>query len=156
MARAALSSPAGASPTGADEVFVPSNGVITFNLHQPPTEKKTEGLQYQEALFRTSCLKKAVFRVSCLVKTSNPVFRFQFFVFRENLGTRAGLRRAPGQRLCFAIRGPFALHLFTWRDPWAKDGYAETRCIYYPAFLTTRRSKHAKKGRDSCFVSRDS
>ena len=30
-------------------------------------EKKTEGLQYQEALFRTSCLKKAVFRDSCLV-----------------------------------------------------------------------------------------
>ena len=47
LARAALLSPAGASPTGVDEIFVPSNGVITLNLNQPPTEKKTEGLQYQ-------------------------------------------------------------------------------------------------------------
>ena len=65
VAWAALLSPAGVSPTGADEVFVPSNGVITLNLDQIPTEKKTEGLQYQEALFRTSCRKKAVFRDSC-------------------------------------------------------------------------------------------
>ena len=47
VARAALSSPADASPTGTDEVFVPSNGVITLNLNRPPTKKKTEGLQYQ-------------------------------------------------------------------------------------------------------------
>jgi len=62
--RAALLSPPDLSPTGADGFFVPNNGVITFNLNQPPAEKKTEGLQYQGALFRTSCLKKAVIRVS--------------------------------------------------------------------------------------------
>ena len=60
--RAALLSPPELAPTSADGVFVPHNGVITFNLNRPPTEKKTEGLQYQEALFRTSCLKKAVIR----------------------------------------------------------------------------------------------
>ena len=60
---------------GTDEVFVPGNGVITLNLNRLPAEKKTEGLQYQRALFRTSCREKAVFRVSCLV-------------FRENLQGR--------------------------------------------------------------------
>ena len=54
--RAALLSPPDLSPTGADEVFVPNNGVITFNVNRPPTEKKTEGL-YKS-------------RVSCFVKTS--------------------------------------------------------------------------------------
>ena len=38
-------------------------------LRRPGRKKKTEGLQYQKALFRTSCLKKAVIRVSCFVKT---------------------------------------------------------------------------------------
>ena len=85
--RAALPSPAGTSPTGADGVFVPNNGIITLNLNQPPTKKKTEGLQYQQVpneprKSRVSGLKKAVIRVSC-------------FVFRENLGIRAGLRLAP-------------------------------------------------------------
>ena len=86
--RAALVSPPDLAPTGADGVFVPNNGVITLNLNQPPAEKKTEGLQYQQVpneprKGRVSGLKKAVFRVSCLV-------------FRENLGIRAGLRLAPG------------------------------------------------------------
>ena len=86
--RAALPSPPDLSPTGADGVFVPNNGVITLNLNQLPTKKKTEGLQYQQVpseprKSRVSGLKKAVFRVSCLV-------------FRENLGIRAGLRLAPG------------------------------------------------------------
>ena len=88
--RAALLPPPDLAPTGADGVFVPHNGVITFNLNRPPAEKKTEGLQYQEATIRqnrgsksrVSGLKKAVFRVSCLV-------------IRENLGIRAGLRLAP-------------------------------------------------------------
>ena len=89
--RTALSSPAGTSPTGADGVFVPNNGVITLNLNHPPTEKKTEGLQYQQVpneprKGRVSGLKKAVFRVLCLV-------------IRENLGIRAGLRLAPGNGL---------------------------------------------------------
>ena len=53
-ARAALPSPPDLFPTGADGVFVPNNDVITFNLNQPPTEKKTEGLQYQEATIRHS------------------------------------------------------------------------------------------------------
>ncbi len=52
--RAALLSPPDLAPTGADGVFVPNNGVITLNLNQPPTEKKTEGLQYQEATIRQS------------------------------------------------------------------------------------------------------
>ena len=57
-------------------------------LSRPGRKKKTEGLQYQRVpneprKGRVSGLKKAVFRVSCLV-------------FRENLGIRAGLRRAPG------------------------------------------------------------
>ena len=89
--RVALLYPLDLAPTGGDGVFVPNNGVITFNLNQPPTEKKTEGLQYPEATIRqnrgsksrVSDLKKAVIRDSCLV-------------FRENLGIRAGLRRAPG------------------------------------------------------------
>ncbi|MDE0165782.1 MAG: hypothetical protein OXL36_11870 [Bryobacterales bacterium] len=77
------------APTGVDEVFVPSNGVITLNLNRLPAKKKTEGLQYQQVPSeprkgRVSGLKKAVFRVSCLV-------------FRENLGIRAGLRIAPGK-----------------------------------------------------------
>ena len=46
--RAALLSLPDLAPTGADEVFVPNNGVITFNLNQLPTEKKTEGLQYKK------------------------------------------------------------------------------------------------------------
>ena len=86
--RAALSSPPGASPTGVDEVFVPSNSVITLNINRPPAEKKTEGLQYQQVpneprKSRVSGLKKAVFRVSGLV-------------FRESFGIRASLRGAPG------------------------------------------------------------
>ena len=86
--RAALPSPADLSPTGADGVFVPHNGVITLNINRLPAKKKTEGLQYQRAPYeprksRVSGLKKAVFRVSCLV-------------FRENLGIRGGLRLAPG------------------------------------------------------------
>ena len=86
--RAALPSPPGMSPTGADEVFVPSNGVITLNLNRLPTKKKTEGLQYQQVPSeprKRPCFgsEKAVFRVSGLV-------------FRENLGIRAGLRRALG------------------------------------------------------------
>ena len=52
--RAALLSPPDLAPTGADGVFVPNNGVITLNLNQLPTEKKTEGLQYQEATIRQS------------------------------------------------------------------------------------------------------
>ena len=80
-------SPPDLAPTSADRVFVPNNGVITLNLNRPPTEKKTEGLQYQQVpneprKSRVSGLKKAVFRVSCLV-------------FRESLGIRAGLRLAP-------------------------------------------------------------
>ena len=35
-------------PDGRGWDFVPNNGVITFNLNRPPTEKKTEGLQYQQ------------------------------------------------------------------------------------------------------------
>ena len=90
VARAALLSPVGVAPTGADGVFVPNNGVITFTLNRPPAEKKTEGLQYQRAPYeprksRVSGLKKAVIRVSC-------------FVFRESLGIRAGLRLAPSLR----------------------------------------------------------
>ena len=38
--RAALLSSPDLSPTGADRFFVPNNGVITFNLTQPPAEKK--------------------------------------------------------------------------------------------------------------------
>ena len=56
---------------GADGLLVPSDGVITFNLDRLFDKKKTEGLQYQKALFRTSCLKKAVIRVSCLVFREN-------------------------------------------------------------------------------------
>ena len=85
--RAALVSPPDLDPTGADGVFVLSNGVITLNLNRFPTKKKTEGLQYQRAPYeprksRVSGQKKAVFRVSCLV-------------IRENLGIRAGLLIAP-------------------------------------------------------------
>ena len=40
VARAALLSPAGAAPTGADEVFAPSNGVITLNLNRLPAKKR--------------------------------------------------------------------------------------------------------------------
>ena len=75
--RAALVSPPDLSPTGADGFFIPNNGIITFNLNRPPTEKKTEGLQYQQVpseprKSRVSGLKKACFgsRVSCFVKTS--------------------------------------------------------------------------------------
>ena len=73
--RAALLSPPDLSPTGADGFFVPHNGVITLNLTRPLTEKKTEGLQYQQVpneprKGRVSGLKKAVIRVSCFVKTS--------------------------------------------------------------------------------------
>ena len=50
--RAALVSPPDLSPTSADECFVPHNGVITLNINRPPTEKKTEALQYQEATIR--------------------------------------------------------------------------------------------------------
>ena len=76
VARAALSSPAGTSPTGADGFLVPSNGVITFNLNRPPAEKKTEALQYQEATIRQSRGSKKpcfVSRVSCFVKTLQTV-----------------------------------------------------------------------------------
>ena len=85
-------SPADVSPTGVDQVFVPSNGVITLNLNQIPAEKtrlkgfSTNRYQTSHGKSRVSGLKKAVFRVSCLV-------------FRENLGIRAGLRRAPGNGL---------------------------------------------------------
>ena len=88
MTWATLLSPAGASPTGVDQVFVPSNGVITLNLNQIPAEKtrlkgfSTNRFQTSHGKGRFSCLKKAVSRDSCLV-------------FRENLGIRAGLRRAP-------------------------------------------------------------
>ena len=58
VARAALLSPAGASPTGADEVFVPSNGVITFNLNQPTTEKRLKGFSTNVHDLRQ--MKKAV------------------------------------------------------------------------------------------------
>ena len=51
---AALPSPADLSPTGVDEVFIPSNGVTTLNLNRLPAEKKTEKLQYQKG--RDSCL----------------------------------------------------------------------------------------------------
>ena len=61
VARAALSFPAGAPPTGTDEVFVPSNGVITLNLNRLPAKKKTEGLQYQQV--PNEPREKAVFRV---------------------------------------------------------------------------------------------
>ena len=53
LARAVLLSLAGTSPTGVDEIFVPSNGVITLNLNRPPAKKKTEGLQYTKG--RDSC-----------------------------------------------------------------------------------------------------
>ena len=56
--RAALPSPADLSPTDADGVFVPNNGVITLNINRPPTEKKTEALQYQEATIRQSRVSK--------------------------------------------------------------------------------------------------
>ena len=52
--RAAPLSPPDLTPTGADGVFVSHNGVITLNINRPPTEKKTEGLQYQEATIRQS------------------------------------------------------------------------------------------------------
>ena len=66
--RAALPSPPDLAPTGADGVFVLNNGVSTFNLIRPPTEKKTEGLQYQQA--PNVPRKKLCFvsRVSCLLK----------------------------------------------------------------------------------------
>ena len=51
--RAALLSPPDLAPTGADGVFVPSNGVITLNLNQLAAEKKTEALQYRKG--RDSC-----------------------------------------------------------------------------------------------------
>ncbi len=75
--RAALPSPPDLPLTGADEVFVPSNGVITLNLNRLPTEKKTEGLQYQQVpneprKSRVSGLKKAVFQVSCFVIRKKP------------------------------------------------------------------------------------
>ena len=38
--RAALLSTSDLSPTVADGFFVPNNGVITFNLNRPSTEKK--------------------------------------------------------------------------------------------------------------------
>ena len=57
--RAALPSPSDLSPTDADGVFVPNNGVITFNLNRPPTKKKTEGLQYQRGTIGAT--GKAVF-----------------------------------------------------------------------------------------------
>ena len=37
------------APDGRGWVFVSSNGVITLNLIRLPAEKKTEGLQYQQA-----------------------------------------------------------------------------------------------------------
>jgi len=58
------SSDRAACAAGSDRVFVPSNGVITFNLNRLPGQKKTEALQYQRAPFRTSWLKKAVIRKS--------------------------------------------------------------------------------------------
>ena len=56
--RAALVSPPDLAPTSADGVFVPNNGVITLNINRPPTEKKTEALQYQEATIRQSRVSK--------------------------------------------------------------------------------------------------
>ena len=85
--RAALLSPPDLAPTSADGVFVPHNGVITFNLNRLSVKKKTEALQYQRALFRTSCLKKAVIRENL---TGQPAF----------LTTRRSKHaiRAPGLR----------------------------------------------------------
>ena len=81
---------------GVDEVFVPSNGVITLNLEQIPAEKtRLKGFstnRHQTShgkSIKAVIRKKAVIRVSC-------------FVIRENLGIRAGPegtpRRAPGNR----------------------------------------------------------
>ena len=61
MAWEALLSPAGASPTGVDEVFGPSNGVITVNLEQIPAEK-TRLKGFSTNRYQTSH-GKAVFRV---------------------------------------------------------------------------------------------
>ena len=56
--RAALPSPPDLAPTSADGFFVPSNGVITFNLNRLPAQKKTEALQYQEATIRQNRVSK--------------------------------------------------------------------------------------------------
>ena len=69
--RAVLPSPPDLAPTGADGVFVLSNGVITLNINRLPAKKKTEGLQYQQVpneprKRRVSGLKKAVFRAKPL------------------------------------------------------------------------------------------
>ena len=85
----ALLSPASASPTGADGVFVPHNGVITLNPEHIPAEKtRLKGFSTNE--HHTSHGKG---RVSGLQKA----------VIRENLGIRAGLRGATGNGLvsCF-------------------------------------------------------
>ena len=66
--RAALLSPPDLAPTGADGVFVPSNGVITLNLNRPPTEKKTEGLQYQQ-------VPNEPRKRPCFVKNTKAVIR---------------------------------------------------------------------------------
>ena len=63
-------SPADVSPTGVDQVFVPSNGVITLNPEQISAEKtrlkgfSTNRYQTSHGKSRVSGLKKAVSRVS--------------------------------------------------------------------------------------------
>ena len=49
----------------------PTVSFAVLMLGRPGRKKKTEGLQYRKALFRTSCLKKAVIRVSCFVTREN-------------------------------------------------------------------------------------
>ena len=68
--RAALPSPPDLSPTGADGVFVPNNGVITFNLacisHHPTVEARDTStrtslrlLAVLNVLFKYACARQA-------------------------------------------------------------------------------------------------
>ena len=123
--RTALPSPPDLAPTSADGVFVPSNGIITLNINRPPTEKKTEGLQYQQVpseprKSRVSGRGKAVIRVSGLVFREKHKGRDSCLVIRKGLEISGlwlvnawealirdshGLRFAASLSCCLAGRG---------------------------------------------------
>ena len=138
------SSDRAACAAGADCVFVPDNGVITFNLNRLPGQKKTEALQYQRALFRTWWLKKAVIRVSC-------------FVFRENLtgrgsgGSGVSPRRVPGGG-GWGCRSRKRRHHF---QPKPALGQKKTEGLQYQKAVTPRARRtyqgcHENSRRESC------
>ena len=153
--RAALLSPPDLSPAGADGFFVPNNGDITFNLNRPPTEKKTEGLQYQRAPYeprksRVSGLKKS--RFSCFVSrvSCKTVGRGWRLLYRETPAGRLTLFVAYVCATDLGITGP-EKRLFS---PDAKHTGAEKTRL--KGFSTNRHQTSHGKGRDSCFVTRAS